>query len=373
MRWEGHFDEHVCAEMRVFHFGTDVERHLQTPRAGLFDGGEDPEGGAVLPRKTVIDHDEFPIGREEGEGPAVLEFGEVDAIVKGYIVEHDRAVIARLARSGRFDDEVLVERQPQLRIARQVGFHLNAPINGAIHHMAIVGEDDIEPLQDVHEDLILLVLVDGFALGVDPANDGFVHSIRTGSFGVDHFARVGHGLHDDGLVVHEGLERFRPRELRVAVVDHLVEEFVEQDEVFANGLLGQGAAVVLEHLGDAGEELDDGARRHVGARRTGEDEAVAVDVEVALPVGHAKHRRGVLLHVAAEAVAVGGLGLVLVFVKGLGFLRCRRPRVEIVPDAAAAAFLPALHAVPEFDLAKERLGVTSLVGADLGSCAVHFG
>jgi hypothetical protein len=38
--------------------------------------------------------------------------------------------------------------------------------------------------------------------------------------------------------------------LGVAVVEEFVQEFVEEDEVFANGFFGEGAAVVFEDFGN---------------------------------------------------------------------------------------------------------------------------
>ena len=45
--------------------------------------------------------------------------------------------------------------------------------------------------------------------------------------------------------------------MRVAVVHHLVEEFVRQHRVFSKRILGRDAAVIFEDARDAVEELED--------------------------------------------------------------------------------------------------------------------
>jgi hypothetical protein len=71
---------------------------------------------------------------------------------------------------------------------------------------------------------------------------------------------------------------------RARTHDHLVEELVQQDEVLPDGLLRQQAAVVLEDLGDAVEELEGEGRRDVELGRRDEVDAALLDEEVVDPV-----------------------------------------------------------------------------------------
>ncbi len=59
---------------------------------------------------------------------------------------------------------------------------------------------------------------------------------------------------DDGLVDDEGFDEFGGGELRVAVVQDLIDDFVEQGEVLAQDLFGQNATEVFDDLRFRGEE-----------------------------------------------------------------------------------------------------------------------
>ena len=75
--------------------------------------------------------------------------------------------------------------------------------------------------------------------------------ICRGCFRIDHFSSVGDVCDDDGFVVDKGFEVFSTGELRIAVVYHFIEEFVEEDEVFTYGFFGECAAVVFEYFGNS--------------------------------------------------------------------------------------------------------------------------
>ena len=225
------FQNDIGAKMRVLHLGPHQQRNLQRARTRLFDGGKDSKGGAVISREAVVDHDEFSVGGEEGEGFGVVEFGEVDAIVETDVVQCHRRSAAVLTvtvtvRIG-LDDQILIQCQPQLGIPRQIRFHLNASVNRAVHHMPVVAKNHIQPFQNIHKNLILLILVHRLALGIHSPNHRLVHRVRTGRFGINHFARIRHGLHDNRFIVHERLERLRPRQLGISVINHFVQQFVQ--------------------------------------------------------------------------------------------------------------------------------------------------
>lgn len=55
------------------------------------------------------------------------------------------------------NDQIAIESQLELWVPRQVALHLDAPINGRIHHTAIGRKEDVQALQNVHKNLVLLL------------------------------------------------------------------------------------------------------------------------------------------------------------------------------------------------------------------------
>lgn len=55
------------------------------------------------------------------------------------------------------DDEVAVEGELQLRVARQVALHLDAAVDGGVDDVPTARKEHVQALQDVYENLVLLL------------------------------------------------------------------------------------------------------------------------------------------------------------------------------------------------------------------------
>lgn len=76
-----------------------------------------------------------------------------------------------------------------------------------------------------------------------------MHRTSIGCFGINHFAGISDFGHDDWFVVDECFEVFSLCDLRVAVIEKLVQEFVQQYEVLTNRFFRQGTTVIFEDFG----------------------------------------------------------------------------------------------------------------------------
>jgi len=77
-------------------------------------------------------------------------------------------------------------------------------------------------------------------------------------------------LNKDGLINDEWPDLFCSDQLRVAVVNYLVDYFVDKHKVLAYGFLIKHAAVVSEDLHHAVDDVVDHGRAHVMFRRRNE-------------------------------------------------------------------------------------------------------
>ena len=95
------------------------------------------------------------------------------------------------------------------------------------------------------------------------------------------------GLLDQHSLVDDILsDVLRRHQLCMAIVDHFVDDLVDEDEVFANTLLVEHSAVVTEHLHHAVEDVQDcggldvvlGRRHEVDAELLGEEVVDSVHI-----------------------------------------------------------------------------------------------
>ena len=70
-------------------------------------------------------------------------------------------------------------------------------------------------------------------------------------------------LDEHGFIDNELADVLCSDELRVAIVDNLVDDLIDQHEVLANALLVQHAAVVPEYLHHSVDNVENGRRRHI--------------------------------------------------------------------------------------------------------------
>mmetsp|Transcript_49339 Transcript_49339/g.132031 ORF Transcript_49339/g.132031 Transcript_49339/m.132031 type:complete len:231 (-) Transcript_49339:187-879(-) len=199
------------------------------------------------------------------------------------------------------DLDVLVQGKPQLRIPHQVRLHLDAAINGAVHHEPVRAHQHRDALEDVHEDLVLLLAARGLVLR---GPDRPVHRVAGHRPGVPlRQVESWLGLLDhDCLVVDARLQVLSVCRLRVPEVHHLVEELIDQDEVLPDALLVQHPAEVLEDLCHLAQQLYDRRGRDIHAGGGDEIQPVLLDEDVADAV-QVEDRRGITmpeLHLAEE-------------------------------------------------------------------------
>eukprot|EP00955_Chlamydomonas_euryale_P110869 366026-Chlamydomonas_euryale.AAC.16 len=98
-----------------------------------------------------------------------------------------------------------------------------------------------DALHDVDENFVLVVGAARLRLkhALEDAGWALVQSEHLGQSSCHHL---------DGLVQHERLERLRARVLRHAVVQHLVQHLVDEQEVFAHRFLVEHAAHAWRHV-----------------------------------------------------------------------------------------------------------------------------
>ena len=77
-------------------------------------------------------------------------------------------------------------------------------------------------------------------------------------------------LDEDGLIDDEWSDLFCSHQLRMAVINYLVDYFVDKHKVLAYGFLIKHAAVVSEDLHHAVDDVVDHGRAHVMFRRRNE-------------------------------------------------------------------------------------------------------
>jgi len=193
---------------------------LQLVRRRLLNAGKDAKGRRELARHAIIQDAKFAVRRNKGKRSRRLPFRHVDAIVKVHVVDRDRSVATRVSAH----DQVFVECEAQLRVSGEVGFHLDASVDRTVEHVSVVGEQDVEALENVDKDFVFLVVVESrlSSVCVYRTNDWFVNGIGGRCFRIDHGSRIGDWIDDNGFIVDERFQVFRARDLRVAIINHLV-------------------------------------------------------------------------------------------------------------------------------------------------------
>ena len=74
---------------------------------------------------------------------------------------------------------------------------------------------------------------------------------------------LGLGLDEHGFIDNELADVLGRHELRVAVVDHLVDDLVDEHKVLANAFFVEHAAIVPEDLHHPVNNVENGGRCHV--------------------------------------------------------------------------------------------------------------
>ena len=134
---------------------------------------------------------------------------------------------------------------------------MDTTIDCTVEDITVVGKEDVESLQNVHKYLILLVPI-GLGLvsvDIDGRNDRFMDRTGRRSLGIDHTRRAGNIVDHNRFVIDTGLEILCASNLRVPKVQHLIQQFVEQNKVFSYRLFRKGSTIILKDASDGGEEL----------------------------------------------------------------------------------------------------------------------
>ncbi|GIX62848.1 cob(I)yrinic acid a,c-diamide adenosyltransferase [Babesia caballi] len=252
-----HVRRHRNVELHVLGDGLGLELRNRADRE------VDARGGLVVHQDVAreerldvtvdaICHElELAVRRDEGDGPVRLEALQLDALVELYVLHVDGFHVVGAAggdaagggsatRRRHLEHRLVVHAQKHLRHAREVGLHFEAAADLRAEHRSRHGDHDVQALHHVEEYLVLLVL--------DPLpapRDGVGHGRgRPDGVGGQLVEAVANALPEDADF----------RGLRVAVVEHLVEQLVYDDEVLADALLPQGLEVALQDLDEAVEE-----------------------------------------------------------------------------------------------------------------------
>ena len=163
---------------------------------------------------------------------------------------------------------LVVDTELTLRHPGQVGLHQDLASHVRRQHLALGTHQQVDILNDIQEQLIPPVL--------DP--------LPPPAYLTSHLARdgrlllLGGGL--DALLRDEGLEDASVRVLRIAEVNDLIKNLIDQDKVVLHVLLADLAEVVLHHLDKLQQELEHHGGVHVLLGHRRQPQVRSLDVEV---------------------------------------------------------------------------------------------
>ncbi len=190
------------------------------------DKGVNFKGKIEIPRYSVIHHYELAGGGLNSEFSVEVEFGILHEFVEVVVVE-----VA-----------LLVEGQFQSWFARQVTLHSDGPVDGRINDDVRAVEEHLHFFYDIYKYLISrLVIGNRVRGGVNFHGRGSQEQVLFRDF---------HVLADFWRGNNKVLDLLRRSELRVAEVHHFVNDLVNQNEVFADGLFADDPAKILDDFGN---------------------------------------------------------------------------------------------------------------------------
>mmetsp|Transcript_22180 Transcript_22180/g.73188 ORF Transcript_22180/g.73188 Transcript_22180/m.73188 type:complete len:470 (+) Transcript_22180:196-1605(+) len=294
-------DDHVCSEELEGEHRLDLDVDLEPRPAQLLDDGQHAEGQIDVLGDAVRHELELAVGRHKRDGAVHVKLAELDALVEGDVVDVDaRAGPPQVRLFGLclvVEQQLVVEPKLALGLPREVALDHDAAGDFVAEDGALGRHEQVAVLDHVDEELVLPVLdallapancarrLDGDARG--GAAGAVLHRLAVALLGDVHLEHVVRGV------------------LRVAVVEDLVEQLVDEDEVVAHRLLRKVAKVRLEHLDQLVQELK-GERGLRVARRDGDSVHVAVlDKHEGGVVEHLDRKPAGLLagdHLVAEGV-----------------------------------------------------------------------
>eukprot|EP00053_Salpingoeca_punica_P004551 m.49696 g.49696 ORF g.49696 m.49696 type:complete len:479 (+) comp12846_c0_seq1:384-1820(+) len=257
----------LLAEVLRIKLGADVDNNVNLV-GRLLHHRPHNKGQNHITRGAVLHELKLAIGRNEANGALGVEAAQLDALVEVQVVNRNGLAAVLAARVARLLVLVLVvdlvvDAKLALGHAGEVALHADGARDVLAEHGAVGRQEDVDGLQDVEEELVLAVL-DALAAPADLAG---------------HLARDLHLLllraGGDSALLDEHLEGVRIGALRVAKVQNLVQQLVDEREVALDVVLGEHAKVGIHQVDELAEEGKDlggvcvllgaGHQPHVGA------------------------------------------------------------------------------------------------------------
>mmetsp|Transcript_4183 Transcript_4183/g.10782 ORF Transcript_4183/g.10782 Transcript_4183/m.10782 type:complete len:392 (+) Transcript_4183:77-1252(+) len=229
-QWD--LDEHARREELEGEHGLHLDVHLDARPAELLHHRQHPERQVDRVCDAISHQLELAVGWHKAHRSILVELTQLDALMERAVVDFNpRSRAPRLVAavpSLVVEEELVV--QPKLALGHpgEVALDLYVPGHVVAQHSALVRHHQVALLNNIDEELILAVLDPLF-----PPADG------TGCLDGDVLRRcrvlLAHRLLALLRDVH--LEQVDRRVLRVAVVEHLIEQLVDQYEVVADGVV----------------------------------------------------------------------------------------------------------------------------------------
>ena len=250
---DGDDDLDVVGELLRAEAGADGDAEVvaRVVRAELLDVVEHLERQADALRRAVLHELELALGRDERDDAVGVELRQRDALVEAEVLDGDavRPVCGRAsaARVGGKHQRLVVH--PDRALGHPAQLHLQDDLSGDVgaHDRPLRRHDEVDRLDDVDEDLVLAVC----GARVAPR---------------DRAGRLRRDLAEPLLRLVDRLRLAQLDErgehlfgavLRIAVVEDLVEDLVNQHEVAVDARLVDGREVRLEDVDDRVKELFD--------------------------------------------------------------------------------------------------------------------
>lgn len=247
---DGHEDVDVVGDALLLVVALDLDDEADLGVGGVLDDHVHREERLHADVQPVAHELELAVGRDEGDQSLVLEAAEAHALVELDVVELHGLVLAGPAL--RLIVGLVVEAELEVGHAGELAVSVDHTDDLALDDVVGGANQHRQLLHHVQEELVLGVLdallPPGYHIGHLPGSiDGAVE-----------FLLLGEGVGElVGLGLDEALEELDLGGLRVAVVHHFVEQFVDDDEVVADGLLLDVLEVALEDGHEGVEEGED--------------------------------------------------------------------------------------------------------------------
>mmetsp|Transcript_1902 Transcript_1902/g.3615 ORF Transcript_1902/g.3615 Transcript_1902/m.3615 type:complete len:204 (-) Transcript_1902:329-940(-) len=183
--------------------------------------------------KTISHELEFSIRGNERNGAVVLKTSETNTLMELNVLKLDRLDASGGSPSG-FKHELIIETELQFRHTRQERLHLNTANDLRMKNGTIGGNQQIQLLHNIQEDLIL-AMFDSFSTPRHGIGEGDRRARR-------HFQPI--TLLSDHLSKNSRLAG-----LGVSEIHCLIEQLIHNNKIITNTLFFDFAKVIFENIG----------------------------------------------------------------------------------------------------------------------------